>query len=240
MGTRTRVQLAVTWTGPVGIILVLVGWMALAGFLPPPSPQLSQSQVVDLWSSQATLRQAGMVLCIWGGALYVPFSVSVMHSMRAAGLNGTLASAQAALGTMGTVFFTLNFFLLAMIPFRAERAQDATLALHDVGMAMTFSPVPPFTFQYAAIGVAVLIGGREGAVFPRWVGYANLWVAVLLMPATLIPFFRSGPVAWNGILSFWIPVAVFVGWYAVMFWVGRRVIRACGATEAEDLPDLAT
>jgi hypothetical protein len=30
--------------------------------------------------------------------------------------------------------------------------------------------------------------------------------------------------AWNGLLAFWIPVAVFAAWFFVMFWAIRRVI----------------
>lgn len=39
-------------------------------------------------------------------------------------------------------------------------------------------------------------------VFRRWVGYLNIWAALLLAPAVLIYFFKTGPFAWNGILVF--------------------------------------
>jgi hypothetical protein len=39
-----------------------------------------------------------------------------------------------------------------------------------------------------------------------------------------IPFFKSGPLAWNGLLSWWIPVAVLALWFFVMTPVLLRAI----------------
>ena len=60
-------------------------------------------------------------------------------------------------------------------------------------------------------------------MFPSWVGYTNFWVGLGLIPATLIPFFHTGPLAWNGLLGFYVPASVFVIWYGVMFTALRKV-----------------
>jgi hypothetical protein len=39
---------------------------------------------------------------------------------------------------------------------------------------------------------------------------------VLLFPAVLIPFFKTGPFAWQGALEFWLAAGVFFGWIVVM------------------------
>jgi hypothetical protein len=219
--------LALAWCGPIGIGLVLLGWMVLAGFLPPPSPDLSVDRVAEVWRDHTDLKRAGMILCVWGGTLYVPFTIAVGFALRKAdGARAqTLATAQAALGTFGTVFFTLNFLLLAVVAFRPARPSDVTQVLHDVGFIMTFSPVAPFTLQYLIIGAAILQDRAPTPVFPRWVAYANFWIGLLLVPACLIPFFKTGPLAWNGVLSFWIPVFVFCAWFFIMFAGVRRAAR---------------
>ena len=74
------------------------------------------------------------------------------------------------------------------------------------------------------IGVAILRDRSDSPVFPAVGGLCELWVGLLLVPACFILFFKTGPMAWNGILSFWIPVAVFVAWFVVMFWTMRAAV----------------
>lgn len=208
---------ALAWVGPVSIVTVAFGWI-LAGFLPPPDPILSTGEVVALWQENTTFKIAGLVLCVWGGVLYIPFSIAISLALWRE--DRPLSITQGALATFGTVFFSLNFLLIAMVGFDPDRPPEATHLLHDIGFIMTFSPVGPFTFQYFAIGAAIL--RAKDSFFPRWVAYFNLWVGLLLVPASLIPFFKTGPFAWNGLLAFWVPVAVFTLWYFVMFWGLRR------------------
>jgi hypothetical protein len=226
----TRNLMLLVWTGPLGIALVLVGWMMLAGFLPPPSPTITGTALTDLWAHNTNLKRAGMVMSVWGGSLYVPFTVAVgILLRRSQSEHYVLAQTQTVLGTFGTVFFSLNFLVLAAAAYRPDLSPSAVQPLHDLGFFMTFSPVAPFTFQYLAIGVAILQDTSDRPLFPRWVGYANLWVGILLIPACAIPFFKTGPMAWNGILSFWIPVAVFVAWFFIMFAVMRKAVNTLNA-----------
>lgn len=234
MTLTNRNVMALLWTGPIGIVLVLVGWMVLAGFLPPPSPDLSADAVSAMWQHNTTLKRVGMILCVWGGSLYVPFTVGVAVVLwRLVDAARPWVVAQAALGTFGAVFFTLNFLVLAVVAYRPERDSQVTQLLHDLGFTMTFSPVAPFTFQYVAIAVALMQPMVPRQAIPRWVAYVNLWVAILLIPACLIPMFKTGPVAWDGVLSFWIPVFVFVAWFFVMFWTMRGAILRSDAVSVE-------
>jgi hypothetical protein len=61
-------------------------------------------------------------------------------------------------------------------------------------------------------------------VFPRWLGYFNIWCALTFLPAALIYFFKNGAFAWNGVFCFWLPLTVFTTWFAVMFVMTRRAI----------------
>ena len=64
----------------------------------------------------------------------------------------------------------------------------------------------------------------EQVVFPRWVGYFNIFVATAFLPGALIYYFKSGPFGWNGIFAFWLALFVFCLWYVVMFVVLRASI----------------
>jgi len=37
--------------------------------------------------------------------------------------------------------------------------------------------------------------------------------------------FKTGPFAWNGIIAFWIPLAIFGTWFFVMAWVMLRELK---------------
>ncbi len=38
----------------------------------------------------------------------------------------------------------------------------------------------------------------------------------LLTPGLIMPFFKTGPFAWDGLIAYWIPAFVFGGWFYFM------------------------
>lgn len=85
--------------------------------------------------------------------------------------------------------------------------------------------VVPGSVQNFAIAFTILSDDGEPPVFPRWLAYVNLFTAVLFTPGALIPFFKFGPFAWNGLFGFWIPGVFFCTWVVVMFFALRKAIR---------------
>ena len=63
-------------------------------------------------------------------------------------------------------------------------------------------------------------------IFPRWLAFYNLWSALLMAPGSLIPFFKTGPFAWDGLFAFWLPATVFGIWFVVMQVMVLKAIRA--------------
>jgi hypothetical protein len=49
-------------------------------------------------------------------------------------------------------------------------------------------------------------------IFPKWLGYLTIWALVTELVAIPIWITRTGPFAWDGLLSFWLGTALFVGW----------------------------
>ena len=68
-------------------------------------------------------------------------------------------------------------------------------------------------------------------MLPRWLAYFNLWVAFLFVPGGLILFFKTGPFAWNGVFTFWLPLSIFSLWFIVMFVALRKSIANQAAEE---------
>jgi hypothetical protein len=69
-----------------------------------------------------------------------------------------------------------------------------------------------------AIAVCIL-GAPDEKVFPRWLGYANLWFAILLLPGALCTYVKDGVFAWNGLVGWWITIFTFFA-----FWTTNSVM----------------
>ena len=89
-------------------------------------------------------------------------------------------------------------------------------------------PAIPATIQALSIAVPILLDKTSPPPIPRWVGYANLWLGILFVPGMLVVMWKTGPFAWNGLLSFWIPAAFFVVWLILLTVQGLHAVRRMG------------
>jgi hypothetical protein len=119
----------------------------------------------------------------------------------------------------------LAFMFMMVAAFDPSRPPEITKAINELGWISLVIPFPPFCLQYIAIGVAILQDPGERPVFPRWVAYYNFWVAFAFIPTGFVGFFHAGPFAWHGLISFWLAVAVYAGWFIVMTIALRRAIK---------------
>ena len=80
-----------------------------------------------------------------------------------------------------------------------------------------------------SVGLAVLLDPGKDPVFPRWVGYFSLCNAISYLPAGFMSFFHHGPIAWNGVLALYVPLASFFTWMVIVTVYGfRNLHRAPG------------
>ena len=77
-------------------------------------------------------------------------------------------------------------------------------------------------------GVVILQDHRPVPGIPRWVGYVCVWAGLLFSPGSFLVFFKDGPMAWNGLLVFWVPIGSFLVW---MVAVVMAMLRATAAAE---------
>jgi hypothetical protein len=86
-------------------------------------------------------------------------------------------------------------------------------------------PFAPFCVLVLATGVAILQDDADEPILPRWLGYLNVWCALLFAPAGLMPFFKTGPLDWRGLISLWLGFAAFGLWLVASSWTLDRAIR---------------
>lgn len=213
-----RTQVVCAWCGIGFVVLLFGGWGLIGDFIPLVPPHADAGRVAEIYRGHADLRRTGLVLGMIGVTLTVPFFFAISMQMRRAeqGRTPMLAMLQFACGLLVTVVLMIPMLLFLGGAFRPERPAELTRLVNDLSYEMLILPWPPIIGQLVTLSIATLADRRPRPVFPRWSAYLNLWVAVLLTPATMIVFFQSGPFSWAGIVGFWIPAAVFGGWYVVM------------------------
>lgn len=219
-------QLICTWSGPVGFLLFGIGVWPLAQFLPPPAPSLSAQEIADIYSSNTIGIRLGAVIVMLGASLFSPFFAQISVLMkRMEGEAAPWATTQLLSATLVVLTFFLGPVLFSVAAFRPERSPELTQLMNDLAWIEMIIPVLPAFVQTLAIGFAILGDRNTQPVLPRWSGFFSLWVAVLFVPGCLTAMFKTGPFAWNGLLSFWIP-AVLVGlWANVMAFLMVKAIK---------------
>lgn len=223
----TKVVSLMAWSGIVLVVCLAVAQGLLMGFIPPPSPDLSAEEIAQIFiDRKLRIRVATLIECI-GFTFYLTFSMSIVMFMRKMEPPGMpiLTFTSIANNGGGYVFFLLMPITWATISFRPEVLNPELIQLvNDYVWFIFILSWPPFAMFMIFIAIAVLRDCNPTPIFPRWVGYFNLWTAVMIMPAGLIEFFTTGPFAYNGVISFWWVWLEFFGWIVVMSGV---TLRAC-------------
>ncbi|HWJ82474.1 MAG TPA: hypothetical protein VNS55_09580 [Nocardioides sp.] len=206
-------------------VILFFGAFVAAHFIPPMSPSLSAAEVAEHYRAHAGGIRLGGILMMLSSLFYAGLVAVIGAQMRRIP-TATPAAAYAQL--VGGAFACLTFFLPGLLfivtAYRPERDPAITQALNDMSWIWLVIAWPPFLVQYWAFSYAVLGDRSPAPLFPRWLGYFNMWAVLCFVPATALPYFRTGPFAWNGLIVFWVPATVFTAWFiANVALLGRAV-----------------
>jgi hypothetical protein len=197
----------------------------VAGGLAPPSPALTAQQIDQIFAQNAGNIRIGAALLAFGSMFFWPFAAAIASQMkRIEGTYHPLADTQ-----MGTASGTVIAALLAAFIWMALTFRPGAIAapggqtMNDLAWLVLIAAYPPATIQCVAMGVCMLSRRNEG-VYPRWLGFANLWCAVVFVAGVLVPFFQTGPFAWDGLVAYWLVAGVFFVWILGMVWATARAV----------------
>lgn len=224
---RARVQRAATWTGPTMFLLWVVSWIGIARWIPPPSPGHRPDQVLQQFRDHTSAIQVGMLITLFASALLVPFcSVISAQMRRIEGYGGsTLSIMQVTSAAVLSLEFIIPLMVWLTATYRIKTTSAETISmLNDMGWLMFVVVISSAEVQLVSIAVAIFTDTRPNPIFPRWAGYLNLWVCLGLLPAAFVVFFKNGPIAWNGLVGFFLPLTSYGIWMFAMFLLLRRAI----------------
>lgn len=212
-----RVQIICAAMGPIAILTFFIGF-ATAGFFPPPSPALPMDQVADIYATNTNMVRLGGLIMVFSSGLVTPFAAAVAIALRRieGADTAVLSLTQFEAGTAGIMLFLMEAMFWSIAAFRPGRSPEITQTLNDIAWFFTVMPFCLILVQALAIAAAILLDRGARPVYPRWLGYLNLWCGLLYIGGGMCTFFKDGPLAWNGILAFWVPAIVYCSWFVTM------------------------
>jgi hypothetical protein len=208
------------YAGPLLMIVFGIGFWAVGGLVPPPSPNNSAQQIAAFYADHAIRIRIGLMISMLAAGLAFPFTVAIfMQLKRIEGGVGPLGCTQLVTGLLNGPLFILPMITLAAATFRAGATDpSATQSLSDLGW-LAFVGIPaPAIVQLSSIAIAIFRDNGPRPIFARWLGYFNVWCGLSFLFGILVICFKTGPFAWNGIIAFWIPLTIFGTWFFVMAW----------------------
>jgi hypothetical protein len=213
-------------SGLVLVVLFYLGFWVISGFLIPVSPHSSADVVARMFARDRTRIRIGLLLTMFGAAMLVPWSAALFVQLRRGeGRFSPLPYVQMLCGTL----FSLEFIYLIMFwqvaAFREDTPPQTIQLLYDMGWVPFVGLTSTAVVMALALGCSMLGDHHKRPVYPRWAGYFNLWVAFMFTPGTLCVFFKTGPFAYNGVLAWYLPVAVFSIWMPLNTVLTLRAIK---------------
>ncbi|GAA3713027.1 hypothetical protein [Gordonia hankookensis] len=220
-----KAQWVSLWTGPAVGMVLLVAALAFPGFRPPMSPTMSADQVGAFYADHTAWIQFSQVTFNLCGILVLPFFMVIVVQMKRMTTQSHVFAYcyLTAIVSSATIFALSNILFLAAA-FRPERDPELVMLLNDLAWIVLVAPVGMMVMQFVLLGLSVYFDDGPDAVFPRWVGHYSMATAVAMLPAAAAGVFRTGPLAWDGFLTFWLRYGAFALFVVVMFFVLRRAV----------------
>lgn len=213
------------WLGMAMMPLFFLGFGVLAGFIPPPSPAADPVAIARTYEEDRTAFRIGMLIATAAAALLTFFFAVIAAQMgRIEGPVRALTYVQVIAGACTVLEFILPPLIWQTAAFRAERDPATVQMLNDLAWLPFLGITGTLIAQQLAIAVAALRDPRPDPVFPRWSAYVNLLTALGIVPASFIMFFKTGPLAWDGALAWWLVLVDYFAWMVTMGFVLHRAI----------------
>jgi hypothetical protein len=214
-----RHQRLCAWAGVSFAPVFLIGFWFVAGFIPPPSPGMDAGAVARLFIEDRDRIRVGMWIACAAAPLLAFFVAAVSHQLRQiAGPGSPLVTAQTIAGSCLLLEFLFPQFVWQTATYRAERDPAIVQTLNDLAWLPYVGIVGTAIVQAVITALVVLQDRRPKPVLPRWLGYLSLWAVLGMFGGAFVVFAKSGPLAWDGLIAWYLLVNTFFVWMAAMTW----------------------
>jgi hypothetical protein len=210
------------WSVPIffnifGLVFVPLSWM-----MPPRSPSASTPDIVAFMQSH-NLLVACVLLTLSYGLAPVSNAVYLMQIKRMSvspAFRYTLMMGAITGAIVGMLF---PMFCFGLGAFRPGYSPAVMSMLYDFGYLAFIGSLGCFCVMWMAFGLAILLDKNN--VLPKWLGYYTVWQYMTELMAAPVWINKSGPFAWNGLMTFWFTVVLYVSWQMVVYTCIYRSIK---------------
>lgn len=220
------------WAGPVFLLGYILSWGLMGYNVPPLDPGIAQSDLHRHYLDNSVRIRAAMVLSLFFAPFYFVFSAVLSRVLqKVEGQAGPLSLIEQMGGLLTTVVLLVGGVSWLTAAHRVdERTPEIIRQLHDFGWMFFDTTFMCTSLQMLGMAGVIFTDRRVQPLLPRWLGWFSLFVALLFVPLMLMPFFLSGPFAWNGVFNYWVGFSGFFWW--VLF-LCIHVFKAITRIEAE-------
>jgi hypothetical protein len=232
--TDYRTWKILAWCGPIFLAAFFFLWGVLAHNIPPFSPSATPDEVKAHFVELRLPIMIGMSVCLTMTSFYMAWSVAIARVMeRIEGPGGVFSKLEMMGGTITCAPIMVACAMWLTAAHEAPTLDPSIMhMLYWMGWLLIDLAYFVTSFQIAAVSIVFMRDKREKKLVPAavvwwgWVTFASFFVV------SAIPFVTTGPLAFNGVISFWI---AFFTWF---FWIPSLsyfIIKAVDRIKAEDV-----
>ena len=214
---RATGEQIIFWTLPAVAVTWIAAFILFPGFVPPMSPKATAAEVAAFYDQNLSRVRYSMILFNWFCVALIPILMLIVERMRGMA-HRTPVMRYCVIGVAGAApiaFLTSTVFWL-IAAFRPDRSPELTLLCNDLAWITFTCGVPFLTALCVFLALSIVYDEQERPVFPRWVAWFNVVIAIALVPAGFAGLTLSGVLAWDGFVSFWVKNVAIALWIIVM------------------------
>jgi hypothetical protein len=221
-------ELILFWTLPVMAFVWISAFFLFPGFVHPMSPTMTADQVAAFYRNPANLTRIRFSMILFNEfcVCFIPvLMLLVMQMRRMAHHTPILSYCMIACAAGGPAIFLIANLFWLLAAYRPERPPMLTQMFNDLAWVTFTIQVPYLIMQSVLLALAIYWDRQDRPVFKPWVAHFNLVIAAALVPAAFTGLALDGPMAWNGLLPFWLKNISIAVWIAVMGVVIGQTLR---------------
>ncbi|MCP5379947.1 MAG: hypothetical protein H6915_04675 [Novosphingobium sp.] len=221
------------WNGMIFMGVFIVFWGIMGHNVPPYGGDMDASVIANYFRDNANLVRLGMAISMTFAVSYAVWGISIGKVMDyILGRDHILTNLQVwgAGLTVVPILVSSSFWLTGS--YRPEALPDEILQLlYDMAWLLIDLAYSVTSVQMIALGVGCLRDKRAQPFFPKWVCWYSIWVGFMFVAEILMPMFKSGAFARQGILNFWIEFMIFFIYAPIITFYQLKAIKRIEAGE---------